>query len=647
MHLLERRIAHYDELLAAARGDVPVDTLIHGGRILNVMTGEILPGDLAIHKGFIVRVFAKDIEASERIDAAGTIAIPAFIDPHVHIESSMVLPPRYAEAVAAQGTGTVFADPHEIVNVMGVDGFRLMLENAADLPIRLFLDIPTCVPSKRGAESTGADIRAGDVRTMAEMGGRKLGELMSYDEIVGGDPIMTAIVKAGWELGLPRDAHFPMIDALANTFDDLSLGQKLAVGVGMLGSRIPGLRGLAALAYRALVAKLREADYPALDAYLVALGLTADHETYGPEIQIKLDHGMPLMVSAHVFELGETAPLFLQGVRRLRYQDNLGLCTDDIWPDELVAEGGVASALRKLVAHGIDPIDAVRFATLNNARRLAAAGIPEANLIGALTPGRVGDVVLVADPLKRFDVHLVLHEGEVVAARGVMTRPAPEPVAPETARDTVQLRLVNETTFRIHAPAGSGHSVRARVLKLPKPPALPFPDFVEESVPVRDGVLNTAGYAIIAVFNRYGRGGKPVLGLIKDYALKDGAAASTVAHDAHNLIVLGTNVGDMALAVNTVLDHHGGMVATRQGKVLAAVPLPVGGLMTTAPTDALVRDVRAFRNAIAELGLDPENPILPFAVFSLPAAPGDKVTDLGLWDAKAQALVPLFVDDSA
>ncbi len=646
MDLLERRIAAYDELVAAARGDMPVDTLIHGGRILNVLTGEVLPGAIAVHKGFIVRVYAQHVEAAEQIDASGTIALPAFIDPHVHIESSMVLPPQYAEIVAANGTGTVLADPHEIVNVMGVEGFKLMADNANDLPVRLYLDIPTCVPSKRGAESSGADIRASDVRSMAEMGGRKLGELMSYDEIVAGDPVMTDIVKAGWDLGLPRDAHFPMISALGNTFGELNIAQKLGAALGMLGGRIRGLRGLSSLAYRILVNKLRAGDHRALDAYLVALGLTADHETYGPEIQIKLDHGMPLMVSGHIFELQQTLSLFLAGVRRQRYKDCLGLCTDDIWPDELVEKGGIVGILRKLAEQGIDPVDAVRFATINNARRLAAAGFAEATLIGALVPGTVADIVLVSGPLRAFNVELVLHDGAVVAARGALTSTVHPTTVPTQALDTVRVEPVQAETFQIAAPPNAQRSVRARVLRLPKPPALPFPSFSEEKLPVRDGILDTSDCVTIAVFNRYRADiPRPILGLIRGYSLTQGAVASTLAHDSHNLIVLGTNDVDMALAVNEVLAMHGGMVAARDGEVLARLAFPVAGLMTTSPVDSIARDARAFREAIGTLGLDPHSPILPFAVFSLPAAPGDKVTDLGLWDAAQGQHVSLFPEE--
>ncbi len=288
MNLLQKRLQYYDELLSAARGDIPADLVIEGGRVLNVLTGEILEGNITVHKGFIVSMFSKSPLAKQRVDARGKIAIPAFIDPHVHIESSMVLPPAYAEVVAASGTGTIFADPHEIVNVMGVDGFAMMQDNSADLPLRLFFDIPTCVPSKRAAEYSGADIQAPEISAMAKLGGRKLGELMSYEEIIRGEPVMTGIVKAGWELGLPRDAHFPMISVLGGIFNVLNPLQKLGVIVGMLGAQVFKLRIFSALSSSIFTSVLRKQEYRDLDAYMVALGLPADHETYGPEVQIKV-----------------------------------------------------------------------------------------------------------------------------------------------------------------------------------------------------------------------------------------------------------------------------------------------------------------------------------------------------------------------
>lgn len=646
MNLLEKRLQAYDDLIQAARGDIPVDLLVEGGQILNVLTGEIMPGNIAIHKGFIVSLYSKSIQARERIDARGKTAIPAFIDPHVHIESSMVLPPRYAEIVAANGTGTVLADPHEIVNVMGIDGFTMMTDNTKDLPLRLYFDIPTCVPSKRAAESSGADVQAGEVRQMARLGGRKLGELMSYEEIISGETVMTGIVKSGWELGIPRDAHFPMFKVLGGIFGGLTLLQKVGLGIGLIGAQALRMPSMAALPYGIFMRQLRKYEYPELNAYLVALGLTADHETYGPEIQVKLDHGMRLMISSHIFlTLPLLMPIFLQGVRRLKYKDMIGLCTDDIWPDDLEAMGGIAGVLRLLVKNGIDPLDAVRFATVNNAQRLAQAGISEAVLIGALAPGMAADIVLLGGPLRQFQIDLVIHEGKVVAEKGKLVK-APQPAAvPRKAFDTMPLVPVTAEVFRVAAPIANGNRrVRVRVLELPKPPALPFPNLIELDLPHTGGYLETGGYTIIAVFNRYGKSEPaPVIGLIQGYTLKSGAVASTLAHDSHNLIVLGANAEDMALAANTVINMKGGMAAARNGQVLARIAFPVGGLMADETIETMALQASAFRRAIGELGLDPKSPILPFAIFSLPAGPGDKITDRGIWCAQKQALVELLV----
>jgi adenine deaminase len=646
MDLLKKRLESYDELLRAARGEITVDLLIQGGRILNVLTGEILKGDLAVHKGFIVSMLTKDIRAKKTIDARGKVAVPAFIDPHVHIESSMVLPPAYAEVVAANGTGTVLADPHEIVNVMGMDGWSLMADNAQELPLRLFFDIPTCVPCKRGAESSGGDIKAPEIRELARRGGRKLGELMSFDEIIAGKEVMTEIVKTGWELGLPRDAHFPMISVLGGLFTSLNPLQLAGVMLGMLGSKLLHWPGANALSLWIITRQLRKQGYKDLNAYLVALGPTADHETYGPEIQAKLDHGMRLIVSSHIFlTLPMMMPLLLQGVRRLRYKDAIGMCTDDIWPDDLIKLGGMAGVLRLMVKNGISPVDAVRFATLNNAQRLAMAGIPEASLLGALAPGMAADIALVADPLRKFKIDMVIHGGEVIAENGKLVRPVSQPKITAAALDSVLVPPVSADTFRISVPAGlQGQTARVHVMGLPKPPALPFPEMSEADVPVADGKLDTRGYTLVAAFNRYGQlKDGPVIGLVKNYSLKAGAVASTLSHDSHNLIVLGTNAEDMAAAANAVISMKGGMAAVSGGQTLATLAFPVGGLMTTGSAAEIAPQAEAFRKAIGTLGLDPKSPILPFAAFSLPAGPGVKVTDKGIWDGDKQAMVSLFV----
>ena len=232
-----------------------------------------------------------------------------------------------------------------------------------------------------------------------------------------------------------------------------------------------------------------------------------------------------------------------------------------------------------------------------------------------------------------------------MADRGKLTHPLPAPTVLTVALDSVHVAPVSEETFCIAAPAGlKSGTGRVRLLSLLKAPALPFPDMAEAKVPVVDGQVDMRGHILIAAFNRYGDGNTPpFIGLIKGYTLKEGAVASKLAHDSHNLIVLGSNRADMALAANTVLAMKGGMAAVLQGKALAQLPSPVGGLMTTGPVDAIAPEAAAFRKAIASLGLDLKSPILPFAVFTLPAGFGAKVTDQGIWDANKKALAPLFV----
>ncbi len=352
------------------------------------------------------------------------------------------------------------------------------------------------------------------------------------------------------------------------------------------------------------------------------------------------------MISSHIFlTLPQMMPVLLQAVRKLRFKDAIGMCTDDMWPDDLLGMGGMAGVLRLMVKNGIHPIDAIRFATLNNATRLAKAGIAEGALIGSLSPGMAADIVLVSDPLKDFKVDMVLHEGRIVAENGKLTQPLPAARVPAPALDSVPVAPVTTGSFRINAPAGiSDGKIKIRVLELPKPPGLPFPNLVEAEIPIVEGALDTTGYTMIAAFNRYGKGtGQPSMGLIRSYSLKDGAVASTLSHDSHNLIVLGTNVEDMTAAVNAVIAMKGGMVAVRNGNVLAKLHFPVGGLMSQEAVSVMAPQAKAFRKAIGTLGLDPKSPILPFAVFSLPAGPGARVTDRGIWDGDKQALVPMFV----
>jgi len=645
MSLQEHRLNHYDELLAASRGEIPLDLVIRGGRTLNVFTGELLPGEIGIHRGMIVRVYASGLEGKQTLNAEGKTAIPAFIDPHLHIESSMVLPPNYAAAVVPHGTGTVIADPHEIVNVAGVDGFRMMQDNSTNLPLRILYDAPTCVPSRRDAESSGADIQAEEINAMIELGAARLGELMSDDEILSGEPTLSEIIKTGWQREVVRDAHFPLLDQVGNALGSLSFFETAAM-LFSVGSTKIGLHAPMRAFVRGMIRKMREDEFQDLDTYLMALGITADHECYGPETQIKLDHGMRVMLKPHIFFFPILPDLFLGWLNTIRYNDQIGMCTDDIWPDELVEGGGIAGFLRQIIHRGVDPVDAIRFATFNNAQRLATSGMKEFSLLGTIAPGYAADIAILDGPLADVRAEAVLHGGEVVAQEGELSTPLPEPSVPDHMLKSVVVPGIKKDTFAIEPPTGAKDIARVHILDMPKPPELPFPKRAVAEVPISDGILKWDGYTMIAVFNRYDQPNAPSLGLIRGYDLKEGALASTVAHDSHNLIVLGRSVDDMVRAANTVVDSDGGIAAVSQGKLLAHIPLPVGGLMSLTEVDEMAELASSFRDAIGELGLDKNQPILPFAVFSLPVGPGAKVTDLGMWDNEEKGMIPLFPENN-
>jgi len=639
MGLFTKRIKNHDDLLKATRGEIKIDLAIENVEILNVITGEILEGTIGIHKGFIVSLFNENLKAIKEINGKEKLIIPSFIEPHVHIESSMVLPHKYSEIVAAQGTGTVFADPHEIVNVMGIDGFNLMKKNSNNLPVRIFFDSPSCVPSKRGVESSGADIRAEDVNEMIESGAKKIGELMSIDEIVSGDPILTDIINAGWKHKIPRDAHYPILD-LSQAFENLNLSEKIGVYLGLIGSKITKGKHFNSLPVKILIRKMRQLNHFELNSYLVALGLATDHENIGPELQIKLDFGMRVLLKSPLEDLGG---LLVETVKKLRYKDSIGICSDDVWLDELIEKGGMRGVMKELVGYGLDPIDAVRFATLNNAQRLAREGIEEASLMGAISPGLVADLVLLDGDLKKFNVNTVIHDGRIVAKGGKTIVSIPEVNIPENSLKTVEIPEITEDTFMIHAPDSANKEICTRILELPEKATLPLPILKEEYIAINNGILNTADYDTICVINRYGNSEKSIKGLIKGFSLTEGAISSTIAHDSHNLIVIGSNPTDMFLATKMIINSNGGIAAFKNGKKLAHISLPIGGLMSNDPITQISKTIEEYRQALEILGLDSSNPLLHFVIFSLPSIPGPKVTDLGLWDDNKRELVPLFV----
>jgi adenine deaminase len=559
----------------AARGQAPFDLLITGGTVIDVMTGERRPADIGLVGPLIASVHppGQRHDALATHDATGCWLAPGLIDTHLHIESSMVTPRRYAETVLPQGTTTLCWDPHELGNVLGLDGVRWAIEAARGLPLRILLLAPSCVPSAPGLERAGASFAGPEMRQMLswpEVAG--VAEVMDMRGVLETSPLMSGIVDAGLASG------------------------KLVCG------HARGLSG---------------ADLQAF----AAAGIQSDHEiTSGEDLLEKLRAGFTV-------ELRGSHPYVLQGAVQALLSlpmvpQGLTLCTDDVFPDDLVAEGGMLALLRRLVGHGLPPMQALRAATLNAAMRIGRRDL------GLLAPGRRADI-LVIDDLAALSVRDVFASGVLVAVDGALRVSIPAAPAALPA-NTMHVPPLTPDDFVLTVPGGT---TRARVRTVDQPR---FTAWGEMEIDVRDGAaVLPADATLMAVIHRHGHApARPVLGVLRGWGRWRGALATSVLHDSHNLAVFGHDPADMALAANAVITAQGGVAVAVGGTVRAVVELPVCGLISDEPTETVAAKFRALR-AAAEPLTEWSPPYLVLkAVFgaSLACNPGPHVTDLGITD---------------
>ena len=564
-------------LITAARGDAPCDLLLANAKIVNVFSGRIVSGNIAIKDGRVAGF--GDYEASQTVDLKGRYVCPGFIDAHVHIESAMVCVTEFARAVAPLGTTTVVADPHEIANVLGGQGIDYMLKTADGQPMDCLFALPSCVPAT-DMETAGARLMAGDLapffdhpRVVA------LAEMMNYPGVIFADPNVLA------KLDLARDRR-RVVDGHA-----------------------PSVTG------------------KQLNAYAAA-GIVSDHECTGAEEALeKIDLGMHIMVREGTCarNLDDLFPAIDAGT-----WPRMMWCTDDRHPHDILTEGHVDAIVRKAVGLGLDPVTAIRMATLNPAEYF---DIRDA---GAIAPGRKANLIVFSD-LKDIRAEQVYHLGRLVAENGRLVegifRPEPIAVTPSMNLDPDKL------DFSI--PVRSGHM---RVIRAIADQVVTGSEIME----VRD----EAGLAVsdpdrdvlkIAVVDRHTGKGRIGMGFVTGMGLKKGALASSVAHDSHNIIVVGASDADMKAAVDHVAAMGGGFAVASGGMLLADLPLPIAGLMSDQPL-ATVRD--QMDRVIAaghELGATLKDPFMTLGFLALPVIPDLKLTDKGLVDVGRFEIVPLFV----
>jgi adenine deaminase len=570
----------------AALGEAPFDLLLTQANLIDMATGEIRLVDVGVVGSLIASVHpcGTRADAAETHDLAGAYLSPGLMDTHVHVESSHLPPARYAEIVVAQGTTTIFWDPHELANVLGVAGVRYAVEASRNLPLRVICAAPSSVPSTPGLEMSGADFAGKEMETMLawpEVAG--VAEVMDMHGVLNGSERMLEILNAGLNSGKLIEGH----------------------ARGLSGAQ--------------------------LQAYLAA-GVTSDHElTSGADALEKLRAGLTVEIrGSHPYLLPEIVAA-LNGLPHLSSQ--VTVCTDDVPPDILLEKGGIIALLNLLIEHGMKATDALRLATLNAAIRLQRGDL------GLVAAGRTADLV-VFDSLEVLQAKAVYVAGKRVALNGKLLEPvsAPDVLPP---RDTVRLKPLSTSDFVLNVPVSHG-TATLRHIKGAR-----FTQWNETTVDVRDGRVQLPdGFSLIWVQHRHGRHeATPQLALLEGWGELRGAIATTYSHDSHNLVVLGRDPADMALAANALIASGGGMALSQRGEILAHVAMPIAGMLSDLPAGELARQFRELRELSNKVA-DWEPPYRVFKAIEgtcLACNAGPHLTDLGLTDGTTRQIIDPLV----
>jgi len=584
-------------LIDVAMGRQKADLVVRKGTWACVQSGEFIPDtDVAVKDGRIAYVgpdASHTIGQDSRvIEANGKYLVPGLLDGHMHIESGMLTVTEFVRAVAPRGTTGLFADPHEIANVFGLPGIRMMVDEAQQQPIHVWMQVPSCVPSAPGFETPGADLDPEEVaEALTWPGVIGLGEMMNYPGVAAGDPKMLAELAATRQAGKVIGGHYPSPD----------------LGV-------------------------------AFHAY-VAGGPEDDHEgTHAEDARARIRQGMKAML-----RYGSAWQDVAEGIKAITelHLDprHFILCTDDCHASTLVGEGHIDRVLRHAIAHGLPPMAALQMVTINPAEHF---GVDRE--VGQIAPGRSADIVLV-DDLNDFQAGLVISRGEVIAESGSLRIEMPPVQHPAWARNSVHLqRPLAATDFRLPVSLADGAMVKANVIGVIENQA---PNrHLRIDMPVRDGGVQVdKGRDICkaALVERHHHTGVIQVGLVSGFGFDQPCAiASTVAHDSHQLIVVGTSEADMALAVNTLAEVGGGQVVVKDGRLIGLVELAIGGLMSTEPAQAVAEKANTILNGFRACGCSLNNPNMQLSLLALVVIPELRLSDKGLVDVTHFTFLPVI-----
>ena len=581
-------------LVAVAAGREPASLVIRGGTLVNVQSREILPGwQVAIAEGRFAYVGPDAShcvgEGTEVVEAEGRFLIPGLCDGHMHVESGMLTPAEFAAAVIPHGTTTMFADPHEIANVLGLRGVRMMHDEAMLQPVSIFTQMPSCAPSAPGLETTGFEITEGDVEeAMAWPGIVGLGEMMNYPGVVNGDRQMLAEMAATMRAGKTVGGHYASPD-----------------------------RGIPFHAY-------------------LAGGAADDHEgTREEDAVARARQGMRSMLrlgSAWYDVESQITAITERGLD----PRNFILCTDDSHSGTLVNDGHMDRVVRHAIATGCDPLVALQMATVNTATHFGLE-----RELGSIAPGRRADLILTSD-LRALPIETVFARGVRVAEDGRLLVTCPHYDWPEEARATVRLgRRLEAADFAVRAPDDRTR-LRVKVIGVVENQAPTRA--LSADLPVRDGVVEPEGeLARIALVERHRATGGVTNAFVSGFGYGPGmAVASTVAHDSHHMIVVGTDTAMMAASANRLAEVGGGVTVWRDGREIALVPLPIAGLMSDAPAREVAAQAQRLGEAMKDCGCRLNSAFMQHSLLALVVIPELRLSDKGLVDVRRFEVVSLF-----
>ncbi|MBR1759425.1 MAG: adenine deaminase [Lachnospiraceae bacterium] len=584
--------ADRSRLIQAALQKIPCDFTITNVKLVNTITAEVYPASVDVLDGHVVRVREEGQETSlpakKILDGEGRYLVPGFIDAHMHVESSMMIPENFGRQAVTWGTTTVCTDPHEIGNVMGIPGVEFMLESGRQCAIRHYVLAPSSVPAVPGLESTGAAFFA-----------KEIGELLDKDDVVGIAEIMDYV-------GVIQDS-----ERMHKIIDE---GYKRNL---LLQGHAPSVTGADLAAYR-------------------IGGPCTDHESNtADEVREKLRNGIHinLRASSIVDNLGD----LVDGLEGMRAYDFVSFCTDDVHAKDLLENGHINAVVAKAIAHGLNPVDAVKMATLNCAREY---GFDD---LGALAPGYIADMQLVDDLTFTKKPKAVWVRGELVSENGVYVAKDPEAKQYHFPNTVNMDQIRGPEDLKLHAPEGCGDTVKTLIME-PVTAGIVMKGTYEE-LPVVDGCVSIEGrddLQFVCIANRYGTGDISIV-VYRGFGLQEGALASTVSHDSHNFTVIYKNVEDAYVCVEALKASGGGMCAANQGKLLYTLPFPVAGLMSLLPCEELAPEIEKMENAMFAICPNSSS-LLMVAVLALPVRPGIIITDKGIVNGDTQTFVSVFAD---